>query len=89
MARKPRNYKPLVADSSAGPVSTAGQSPAELLADGVVDLKTAAKLCGHGLRWIRDRVREKDLPSFQFEQKRVIPRRAVIAFLAERMQAAG
>ena len=81
MARKPRVYTPIEAPE-------AEPTPAELVADGVVDLKAAAVLCGHGVTWVTEQVEAKRLPAFKLSKKWVIPRRALIAFLAERMQAA-
>lgn len=80
MARKPQ-YAPII--------HAAEESPAELLADGVVDLKTAAQMCGHCRRWIEEQVKTCVIPSFMVDGKRVIPRRGLIRFLAERMKAAG
>ncbi len=83
MARKPREYTPIIhAPAPAVPTS------AELLADGVVDVKTAANLCGHGRKWIRQQIEANAFPSFLMERKRVIPRRALLLFLAARMEAA-
>lgn len=89
MARAPRGYVPILPMTPPA-VAPAAPTPAELLADGVVDLKTAAEMCGHCLRWITQQIERGELPSFIVKRKRVIPRKAVIDFLASRMiKAAG
>ena len=81
MPRKPHNYIPIVHPEP----EPAAPTPAELVADGVVDLKTAAKLCGHGIRWMQEQVASKRFASFMLGGKRVIPRKALIDFLAAEM----
>ena len=84
MARTRCAYTPI---TRAEPEATE-PTPAELVADGVVDLKTAAKMCGHAATWMKDQVRSGAVASFLLGRRRVIPRRALIDFLAAEMSKA-
>lgn len=86
MARKTHAYTPI---SRSGPEPTQ-PSPAELVSDGVVGLKEAARLCGHGVRWVRDQIAANRIASFVMGRRRVIARKVLIDFLAaEMVKAAG
>lgn len=86
MARGPRDYIPIPhVPQQAEPE---GPTPEEIVADGVVDLDSAARLCGHGVTWIREQMEAGTFTAFKLAKKWVIPRRQVIDFLAARMIAA-
>lgn len=86
MPRKPHAYTPI---TRAEP-EPAEPTPSELVADGVMDVKSAAKFCGHGTTWLKEQLRSGVITSFLTGGRRVIPRRALIDFLAaEMVKAAG
>ncbi|WP_439621476.1 hypothetical protein [Gemmata sp.] len=86
MPRKPHAYTPI---SRAEPEPTE-PTPAELVADGVIGRRDAARLCGHGLSWMDEQIASGRILSFVLDRRRVIPRKALIDFLAaEMVKAAG
>lgn len=69
------------------PLPTAQQSSADLLADGVLKVKDAVKFSGLCRDTIYALIREGKLKSFLAGRLRVIPKRALVAYLSELMEA--
>lgn len=58
------------------------------LADGVLGVTAAAEFCGHKRSWMEERLALREIPSFLLDRRRVIPKRALVRWLAEEMRKA-
>lgn len=85
MARGPAlNYTPV----AGSPVEAVPLSPEELLADGAMSRADAVAFSGIGMTELQILIASGELPSFTHGRKRLIPRRGVVRWLAQKFEAA-
>ncbi len=80
MPRKP----PVLAPIDPGPREL---SLEELCADGVLPIRAAAEFIGVGLSTMRELVGEKEVPSLKVRAKVMVPKRALVLYLAKKAAA--
>ena len=62
-------------------------TPEEVCTDGALPIRAAAKFIGIGLSTMRQLVDAKELPSGKVRAKIVVPKRALVLYLAKRIAA--
>lgn len=62
-------------------------TPEELCADGALQVPAAAAFLGIGRSAVKEMIRTREVPSMIVKGRRVIPKRALVLYLAKQLQA--